>query len=262
MISSVPLCPESLASKGECSDASKIGHAAVASGPGPYPLTVPQPGSPESPIDLTGPYQGAPFGLSILTHVIAGPFNLGKIVTRAKIEIDPRTAQITVTTDPLPQIVAGVPTDLRLINAVIDRPNFLFNPTNCCRRRSRGRRGARRRRARVAPARRLRSRAISVWVRAESWRSRRSSRRARVRAPVKRTARACSSRSPTRRARMGTQSWFKEAKFDIPKQLPARLTTIQKACLASDVRSEPRGLPAGVADRPRGRAHPGAAGPA
>ncbi len=89
MISSVALCPEPQASKGECSEASKIGHAAVASGPGPYPLVIPQPGNPESQIYITGPYDGAPFGLSIVTHVIAGPFNLGTIITRAKIEVDP-----------------------------------------------------------------------------------------------------------------------------------------------------------------------------
>jgi hypothetical protein len=63
--------------------------------------------------------------------VIAGPFNLGTVVTRAKIEVDPQTAQITITTDPLPQIVKGVPTDLRSINSIIDRPGFMFNPTNC-----------------------------------------------------------------------------------------------------------------------------------
>ena len=131
MLSSVTLCPEPQASKGECSEASKIGHAAVASGPGPYRLVIPQPGNPESQIYITGPYKGAPFGLSIVTHVIAGPFNLGTIVTRAKIEVDPTTAQITVTTDPFPQIVKGVPTDLRLIDSVIDRPGFMFNPTNC-----------------------------------------------------------------------------------------------------------------------------------
>ena len=92
---------------------------------------IPQPGDPEAPIYLTGPYEGAPFGLSIVTPVIAGPFNLGTVVTRARIEVDPRTAQITVTTDPLPQVLHGVPTDLRLVDAVIDRPGFMFNPTNC-----------------------------------------------------------------------------------------------------------------------------------
>ena len=63
--------------KANAPTASKIGHATVASGPGPYPLVIPQPGNPESPIYITGPYEGAPFGLSIVTHVIAGPFNLG-----------------------------------------------------------------------------------------------------------------------------------------------------------------------------------------
>ena len=131
IISSVPLCDEADANAGTCSQSSHIGHTVVASGPGPYPLVLPQPGEPELPIYLTGPYKGAPFGLSIVTPVLAGPFNLGTIVTRAKIEVDPHTAQITVTTDPLPQIVAGVPTDLRSIDAVIDRPGFMFNPTNC-----------------------------------------------------------------------------------------------------------------------------------
>lgn len=131
MLSNVPLCGEPQASQGTCPASSHIGHASVASGPGPYPLVLPQPGRPELPIYLTGPYKGAPFGLSIVTHVLAGPFDLGTIVTRAKIEVDPITAQITVTTDPLPQVVAGVPTDLRLVNAVIDKPQFMFNPTNC-----------------------------------------------------------------------------------------------------------------------------------
>jgi hypothetical protein len=131
MLSAVSLCPEPEAAKGECPETSKIGSATVASGPGPDPLVIPQPGNPESAIYLTGPYEGAPFGLTAVTHVIAGPFNLGKIVTRAKIEIDPLTAQITVTTEPLPQVVDGVPTDLRLIDSVIDREHFVFNPTNC-----------------------------------------------------------------------------------------------------------------------------------
>jgi hypothetical protein len=131
LISTVPLCPEPQAAQGACPSSSHIGHAIVTSGPGANPLTIPQPGEPEAAIYLTGPYKGAPFGLSIVTPVIAGPFNLGTIVTRAKIEVDPTTARVTVTTDPLPQIVKGVPTDLRSVYAVIDRPGFFFNPTNC-----------------------------------------------------------------------------------------------------------------------------------
>jgi hypothetical protein len=131
MIASVPVCPEPQAQMGTCPAASRIGHNIVSSGPGPYPLTLPQAGEPEAPIYLTGPYQGAPFGLSIVTPVIAGPFNLGTNVTRARIQIDPHTAQVTITTDPFPQILNGVPTNLRTIESVIERPGFMFNPTNC-----------------------------------------------------------------------------------------------------------------------------------
>jgi hypothetical protein len=125
------LCGEPQAAAGMCSSASQIGHTVVEAGPGPNPLVVPGPGQAPAPIYLTGPYKGAPFGLSIAVPVIAGPFNLGTVVVRAKIDIDPHTAQITVTTDPLPSILDGVPTDLRSIDAVIDRPGFMFNPTNC-----------------------------------------------------------------------------------------------------------------------------------
>jgi hypothetical protein len=51
-------------------------------------LVIWQSGEPGSPIYLTRPYEGAPFALSIVMHVIA-PFNLGTIITQAKIEIDP-----------------------------------------------------------------------------------------------------------------------------------------------------------------------------
>ena len=87
--------------------------------------------NPEAPIYIGGPYEGAPYGLSIAVPVIAGPFNLGTTVVRGKIEVDPQTTQLTITTDPLPTILDGVPSDLRTIDAVIDRKEFMFNPTNC-----------------------------------------------------------------------------------------------------------------------------------
>jgi uncharacterized repeat protein (TIGR01451 family) len=249
LISNVPLCPEPLAAEGKCSEASRIGHAAVASGPGPYPLTIPQPGQPESGIYLTGPYQGAPFGLSIVTHVIAGPFDLEAgtpcdcIVTRAKIEIDPRTGQITVTTDPLPQIVAGVPTDLRLVNSVIDRPNFLFNPTNCAPQEFTGTAwgtpppGVGGPGATAAISSHFGvgfchelafTPKVSVTTAAKSSKANGASLLFKVGYP---------------KGALGSQSWFNEAKFDLPKQLPARLSTIQKACLAGVFEANPAGCP-------------------
>lgn len=142
MVSKVSLCGEPQAQLGACPASSQIGYTTVEAGPGSFPLTIPQPGQPPAPIYLTGPYNGkgacavgtpecAPYGLSIVVPIVAGPFTLETQKVRAKIEVDPTTAQIAVTTDPLPQIVAGVPTDLRTIAAVIDRPEFIFNPTSC-----------------------------------------------------------------------------------------------------------------------------------
>jgi hypothetical protein len=131
MISQVPLCGEPQAASGDCSAVSQIGHTVATAGPGPYPFEVPQAGGPPAPIYLTGPYEGAPYGLSIVVPVVAGPFNLGTVVLRAKIEVDPHTSQLTITTGALPLILDGIPTDLRAIDAVIDRPGFMFNPTDC-----------------------------------------------------------------------------------------------------------------------------------
>ncbi len=131
MISHVQLCEEPQAAKGECPSGSQIGHTVVGAGAGPDPLYVPEEGKPEAPIYITGPYDGAPYGLLIAVPVIAGPFNLGTTVVRGKIEVDPQTSQLTITTDPVPTILDGVPVDMRTINAVIDRKEFMFNPTNC-----------------------------------------------------------------------------------------------------------------------------------
>ncbi len=131
MISHVQLCEEPQAAKGECPAGSQIGHTIVGAGAGPDPLYVPEEGKPEAPIYISGPYEGAPYGLVISVPVIAGPFNLGTTVVRGKIEVDPETSQLTITTDPLPVVLDGVPVDMRTINAVIDRKEFMFNPTNC-----------------------------------------------------------------------------------------------------------------------------------
>jgi hypothetical protein len=124
MLSSAPVCEEALANSGGCPDASRIGSSTVAAGAG-SPLSIP------GAMYLTGPYEGAPFGLSIVTHVAAGPLDLGLVVIRARIDIDPHTAALVVTSDRLPQIVLGVPLRLRRIALNIDRPGFIVNPTNC-----------------------------------------------------------------------------------------------------------------------------------
>ena len=130
MISKVPLCSEAQAQNGTCSSASQIGHATVASGPGPYPLVVPQPGQPPSPIYLTGPYGGAPFGLSIVVPIVAGPFTFG---TDSEGQDRSGPADLADHRHDQPAAAGGRrrATDLRTVDAVIDRPGFMFNPTSC-----------------------------------------------------------------------------------------------------------------------------------
>jgi hypothetical protein len=79
---------------------------------------------------LTGPYNGAPYGLSISVPAVAGPFDLGTVVTRATISVDPYTARVVVSSS-LPTIVGGVPLRLRSIDVAVNRSKFLLNPTNC-----------------------------------------------------------------------------------------------------------------------------------
>jgi hypothetical protein len=121
----VERCPEPQASQGACDAGSLIGHATAGVGAGSHPFYT------GGQVFLTGPYKGAPFGLSIVVPAVAGPFNLGTIVVRAAISIDPHTAQITVTSDPLPRIIDGIPLQVKTVNVSIDRQNFLFNPTDC-----------------------------------------------------------------------------------------------------------------------------------
>jgi hypothetical protein len=124
MLSSVPMCEEALASTGRCAEGSRIGSSMVGVGSG-SPLQM------AGAVYLTGPYEGAPFGLSIVTHAVAGPLDLGSLVIRARIDIDPHTGGLAITSDRLPQIVLGVPLRLRRITLNIDRPGFIVNPTNC-----------------------------------------------------------------------------------------------------------------------------------
>jgi hypothetical protein len=127
MISSVAPCTEPQASQGTCGPGSLIGHTTSSSGLGEDPFTL------TGRVYLTGPYKGGPFGLSIVTAAIAGPFNLGNVIVRSSINVDPNTAAVSVRSDPLPLVLRGIPTQLQHINVSIDRPGFEFNPTSCAR---------------------------------------------------------------------------------------------------------------------------------
>ena len=123
-IPSVALCGEPQAAQGTCPAASQIGTATVTAGAGPMPYPF------SGPVSLTGPYAGAPYGLSIAIPAVAGPFNLGTVVTRATLTVGLYSGRVTATSV-LPTIVSGVPLRLKSLNVAINRPNFLFNPSSC-----------------------------------------------------------------------------------------------------------------------------------
>jgi hypothetical protein len=110
-----PLCPA----------ASRIGFIKAGAGPGTRPLYV------GGDVYLAGPYKGAPLSLLVVIPAVSGPYDLGNVVTRIAVYIDPATAQITTVSDPLPRILDGVPLRTRYIQVGLDRPGFTLNPTRC-----------------------------------------------------------------------------------------------------------------------------------
>ena len=108
-----------------CPATSEIGSVSAAAGAGPTPYYT------TGHAYLAGPYKGAPISMVAIAPAIAGPFDLGTVVVRAAVYLDPVTAQGRVVSDPLPQILQGVPIDLRSVAVRADRPNFTLNPTSC-----------------------------------------------------------------------------------------------------------------------------------
>ena len=108
-----------------CPVASQIGVSDTGAGAGSHPVYLP------GKVYLGGPYRGAPLSLAVITPAISGPYDLGNVVVRAALHVNPETAQITASSDPLPQILEGIPLRLRSILIELDRANFALNPTNC-----------------------------------------------------------------------------------------------------------------------------------
>jgi hypothetical protein len=239
MLSSVPLCGEAQANDpkvyGECPPASKIGTTRVASGAGSHPFEI------EGNVYLTGPHNGAPFGLSIVTHAVAGPFNLGLVLVRARIDIDPENSTATIATDEtgpyaVPQIIFGVPLRLKRVTVDIDRPGFMFNPTNCkAQQITANISGSQNATATVAypfAVGGCRSLAFKPTFKVST---------------AGRTSRANGASLDAKlsypKNAMGNDANIARVKVSLPKQLPSRLTTLQKACPAATFNANPAACP-------------------
>jgi hypothetical protein len=136
-LAGIPYCPDAQIAEAEassgsleqqipsCPAASELGTITVASGAGPTPLIA------HGHAYLAGPYKGAPLSIVTITPALGGPFDLGTAVDRVATYIDPETAQIRNVTETIPQILDGVPLDVRSIAISLDRPGFMLNPTSC-----------------------------------------------------------------------------------------------------------------------------------
>jgi hypothetical protein len=140
-VAGVPYCPESAIAQAKsreatekgkeetaspsCPQASEVGTVQVTAGSGSSPIVV------SGHAYLAGPYEGAPLSLVVIVPAVAGPFDLGTVVTRVALNVGEYDARIHAVADPLPTVRDGIPLDVRSIELKLDRPSFTLNPTSC-----------------------------------------------------------------------------------------------------------------------------------
>ncbi len=230
-IAGIEQCPENEANAGTCGSirpGSHIGTATAAAGSGSHPFW--QSGN----VYLTGPYKNAPFGLSVVVPAKAGPYNLGNIVVRAAIYINPNTAAATIVSDPLPQSVDGVPLRVQTVNVTVGQANnFTFNATNCTEKTI----GATLTSAQGAQAN------VSSRYQAANCQSLPFKPQFTVSTQGKTSKADGASLSVKIAYPSSGQANIAKVDLQFPKILPARLTTLQKACTEAQFNTNPAGCP-------------------
>jgi hypothetical protein len=253
LLEGVKLCGEAEADAGTCGKESEIGETIVSVGVGGEPFTVTG-----GKVYITGPYNGkgsctpgsepgcASFGLSITNPAKAGPFDLQEgrpVVVRAKVEVNPVTAALTVTTNTpsegyaIPSIIEGFSLQIQHVNVLVNRQNFTFNPTNCdpmaITGTINGGEGA------TSP--------VSVPLQIANCATLKFEPKFAV-ATSGKTSRANGASLSVKLSypsgSLGKDANVAKVKVDLPKQLPSRLTTLQKACTAAQFEVNPAGCPA------------------
>jgi hypothetical protein len=229
----VTLCTEAQAASNTCPATSQIGSAAAISGSGPTPFTFGN-----GVVYLTGPYHGAPYGLSIVVPAVAGPFNLGPVITRATINIDPTTTRVTTTAD-VPTIVKGIPTRLRGLSVSVNKQGFLYNPTSC-----------------ILQATDSTLTGFTPGVNGSVTQNISSPFQVGNCSALKfkpafkastsaKTSKANGASLTTTVTPVAGQANIKSVKVSLPKALPSRLTTLQKACTEAVFAADPTKCPSG-----------------
>lgn len=232
-IPAVKQCSEADANAGTCTAESLIGSASAIAGAGPKPFTFLG-----GRVYLTGPYNGAPFGLSIVVPAIAGPFNLGNVVTRAKLDIDQTTARVTASSV-LPRVHKGVALRLRNVSVSINKANFLYNPTSCSPMATNSTLVG------FVPGSSDASTAtLSTPFQLDNCNALKFKPSFKASTNAK-TSKANGASLTTTVTPVVGQANIKSVKVQLPKALPSRLTTLQKACPETTFNADPTKCPAG-----------------
>jgi hypothetical protein len=237
-LSGVPLCPEPQASEGTCPESSRIGEVTAAAGPGPEPVYTTA-----GKVFLTGPYGGAPFGLTIDASEHAGPFDLGSgacdcEVVRASVAVDPHTAQLTVSSGALPTMKDGIPLQVKLVNVDINRPGFMFNPTSCDAMSVNGTLSSTQG-ASVPVSSHFQGTNCAALAFKPGFKVTTSGKTS------KQNGASLDVKLAFPNTPQGTEANIKKVKVELPKQLPSRLSTLQQACLARVFEANPANCPVG-----------------
>jgi hypothetical protein len=239
-LTGIPFCPEAdiqaakEVSGGQeeadpsCPAASEIGHSLVGAGVGSVLAYTP------GKIYMAGPYNGAPFSVVSITSAKVGPFDLGTVVIRFALEINPETAVVTVdakASDPIPHIIDGIVIHVRDVRVYIDRPEFMINPTSCDPMSFAATVDG----AGANPANPADQSPVTVTSPFQMANCRnlafKPTLKVSTAGKTSRTAGASLTVKLTYpKTSQGTQANIKSVKVDLPKQLPSRLTTLQKAC--------------------------------
>jgi hypothetical protein len=213
-----------------CPSSSAIGTVTVGAGAGPHPFYV------TGKAYLAGPYGGAPFSAVFITPAIAGPFDLGTVVVRAGLFVNPNTVQVTTKSDPLPTILDGIPIDVRSITVTVDRPGFILNPTSCNPLTVTGEEVSTQ--GQTAP--------LSSRFQVGSCQNLKFTPKFTVSTTGK-TSKASGASLSVKVAypagSVGSQTNLGRVDLQLPKQLPARLSTLQKACTEAQFNANPAGCP-------------------
>jgi hypothetical protein len=213
-----------------CPASSAIGTVTVGAGAGPHPFYV------TGKAYLAGPYKGAPFSAVFITPAIAGPFDLGVVVVRAGLYVNPSTAQVTTKSDPLPTILDGIPIDVRSVTVTVDRPGFILNPTSCNPLTVTGEEistlnqtAPLSSRFQVGACQNLKfTPQFTVSTTGKTSKASGASLSVKVAYPA---------------GSIGSQTNLGRVDLQLPKQLPARLSTLQKACTEAQFNTNPAGCP-------------------